>query len=223
MYENVCMLRSDLFLFKEKNPELYEEFIAYLKSHTLIETADKYYNVFGKTQAQMRQNLGVWNTKYKLREEKKEVPDNFKQVKDIPPAPINPQQVVEQPDGSVLTIEEIAFLDKFKNGEITFEEIQREFAYRVLKKVLSDPRLLKASDWLKSEVIKIQREELSMKKEQMERAWGMIFGGFKFPKYCPQCGHDLQSKDTSPVDATLVSEIKGLEQHDHIEPMGSPS
>jgi hypothetical protein len=69
---------------------------------------------------------------------------------------------------------------------------------------MADPRLLKASDWLKSEVIKIQREELSMKKEQMERAWGMIFGGFKIPKNCPNCGHDLQPH-ASVADEAIVA------------------
>ena len=70
---------------------------------------------------------------------------------------------------------------------------------------MQNPELLKVNDWLKSEIIKIQREELSMKKEQMEMSWAMLFGKFQFTRFCPHCGHDLFPD--SDVNKDLKGEI----------------
>jgi len=101
-----------------------------------------------------------------------------------------------------LTDDEVIFLEKFKNGEVDFEEAQRQFAYRVLKKIMTHPELLKASDWLRSEVVKIKREELSVKKENLERAWQALFSGFMPPTKCPHCGGSLKPKVAVPLTVT---------------------
>lgn len=170
---------------RKDNPDLYKEFTEYVRYHTYGETAVKYAVPFNMEPKVLLARLPVWGSKYGY---KKPVVQPLVKATDKPLSP------------NGLNEEELKFLDKFKSGDISFEHVQREFAYRVLKKVLENPELLKVADWLRSEVIKIQREELSMKKENMERSWAMLFSGFLIPKFCPKCGHDLQPKVSMPVD-----------------------
>lgn len=182
---------------RTERPELYDEFVAYVQDHTYEEVAEAFADRFGMDASQLNARLPVWNRQFGLRKPK----------------------VLEPPAGNKpgekdLTDEEKEFLRKFQNGEISFEQAQHQLAYRVLEKILRNPDLLKVADWLKSEVIKIKREELSMKKEYMERSWGMLFGGFLIPKLCPKCGHDLQPKVAMPLEN---KELKVLEEGEVIE------
>lgn len=206
------MTHTKLDLFKAENPKIYEQMVAYLQSHTFADTAQEYCSYFQMKPSTLMNNLRTWNKKLHLREDNSDQTALQKTTPAMDIVSANPNLPAVNDDG--LSEDEVKFLTKFREGDLSFEEVQREFAYRVFKKIMVDPRLLKASDWLKSEVVKIQREELSMKKEQMERAWGIIFGGFKIPKNCPNCGHDLQPKVSSPNDEAIINATQDLKDHD---------
>jgi hypothetical protein len=173
---------------KREQPELHAEMVQWMADHTLEEAANHIAEKLQMDGKQMYYKMRVWKKQYNIG--KQEV---------VIKAPIDK-------DYEKLTSDEITFLEKFKKNEISFEDAQRELAVRVLKKILLNPELLKVSDWLKSETIKLQREELSLKKEHMEKAWGLIFGKFDFPKLCPSCGYNLQPAIAAPVDALPVIE-----------------
>lgn len=205
------MARLSFFeTLRNEKPELFNEFIRYMQLHTYEEVARHFAPQFGIEEGKLLGRLAVWNTQYKIR-------------KFNPAAHLEAPSLEGQEKKSVndegLSSEELGFLDKFRTGEISFDDVQREFAYRVLRKVLQNPDLLKVADWLKSEVIKIKREELSMKKEYMERSWGMLFGGFLIPKLCPKCGHDLQPKVAVPIDSPELKILEGEITHD-TKPLG---
>lgn len=191
---------------KNEKPEVYKEFLNYVRYHTYEETATKYAEVFGYEKAQLLGRLPSWGAKYGF---KKQPPETELATTNEKPL---------STDG--LTEEELVFINKFRKGDISFEQVQREFAARVLEKVLKNPELLKVADWLRSEVIKIQREELSMKKENMERSWAMLFSGFLIPKFCPKCGHDLQPKAAVPVENNALKVLNGEEVND-TQPVGT--
>jgi hypothetical protein len=190
---------------KNEKPTEFNEFLNYVRYHTYEETATKYATFFGIETPKLLSRLPVWGAVYKF--------------KGPPPqsAIAKPNEKSLSPNG--LSSEELVFLDKFRKGEVSFEHVQREFAYRVFKKILENPELLKVADWLRSEVIKIQREELSMKKENMERSWAMLFSGFLIPKLCPKCGFDLQPKVSVPIGDNALKIIRGEEIND-TKPMG---
>lgn len=177
---------------KREQPELHAEMVEWMRDHTLEEAANHIAEKLNMDGKQMYYKMRVWKKQYNIGK------------------PIVLEKAKMDKDYQWLTNDEISFLEKFKKGEIGFEEAQRELAFRVLKKILINPELIKVSDWLKSETIKLQREELSLKKEHMERSWGMIFGAFKFPKHCPSCGYDLQPSVAAPLDSgtlEVLSEV----------------
>lgn len=173
---------------KREQPELHAEMVQWMADHSLEEAANHIAPKIGQDPKQMYYKMRVWKKQY-----------NIGKPIEVIKAPIDK-------DYEKLTTDEITFLEKFKKNEISFEDAQRELAVRVLKKILLNPELLKVSDWLKSETIKLQREELSLKKEHMEKAWGLIFGKFDFPKMCPSCGYNLQPTIAAPVDALPIIE-----------------
>jgi hypothetical protein len=184
---------------KREQPEIFTEMVSWMADHTLEEAANHIAEKLQMDAKQMYYKMRVWKKQY-----------NIGKPIEVVKAPIDK-------DYEKLTTDEITFLEKFKKNEISFEDAQRELAVRVLKKILLNPELLKVSDWLKSETIKLQREELSLKKEHMEKAWGLIFGKFDFPKLCPSCGYNLQPTIAAPVDALPVLEIV-----DDTKPLGDP-
>lgn len=212
-----------------ETPELMRDVIKYDLKNGHRATAREYAPRMGMTEAALNISLAKWCKKYNWKNK------NFdlKAMAIIPggshedaPAVV-PSKVgmsLSKPAQTMgilqLNDEENAFLERFRTGDLSFEEAQRELAYRVFKRCMEDPRLLKVSDWLKSEVIKIQREELSMKKEQMERSWAMIFGSFKFPKNCPNCGFDLQPR--TPNGAEKATVIDGDELIDDSQSDNTP-
>jgi len=188
---------------RKNTPELLRELVKTARTKGLIFAANKYATRLHIPADSLANSLRGWRMKYgwmgdNFDLEMLESPATIK-----PPKPkkeeagiaptLNPTGLVPtQPPGSLaLNDDEAKFLEDYRKGNIGFEQVQREFAYMVLKKVMQNPELLKVNDWLRSEVIKIQREELSMKKEEMERSWALLFGSFHIEKFCPHCGHDL--------------------------------
>jgi hypothetical protein len=183
---------------KTKTPELLRELIKDARTKGVSFTANKFATRIPMPVDRLASALKSWRMKFAWASdefdlEMLEVPKKIKEVPAVIETPIGiPKPITPTiPDSLALNDAESVFLDKYRKGEIGFEQVQREFAYMVLKKVMQNPELLKVNDWLKSEVIKIQREELSMKKEEMERSWALLFGSFHIDKFCPHCGHDL--------------------------------
>lgn len=195
---------------REKTPELYQEFLAFQKTNGLMAACMEYGDKWGKKPDSLRAN--IWSFQKNNPWFKNDLAAGV-----ITPL-ITPQQQtselttesnkapLSESEKTTLTEAEVALLDGFKNGNIGFDKMQHELAYRVFKKILMYPDTIKMSDWLKSEVIKIQREEMSLKREQMEQSWAKLFGNFAIHKNCPRCGYNLQPKVSTPVDAVIVNE-----------------
>jgi hypothetical protein len=195
----MSVVKSKWFDLKTNTPELLREMIKDARTKGLTFAANKFATRIPMPADKLANNMKGWRIKYgwmsdEFDLEMLEMPKKIK-PKDVPAVKVGldkPASTVPAlPDSLALSEDESQFLEKYRKGEIGFEQVQREFAYRVLKKVMQNPELLKVNDWLKSEVIKIQREELSMKKEEMERSWALLFGSFHIDKFCPHCGHDL--------------------------------
>lgn len=196
---------------KTQTPELLRDLVKDARNKGIVYTANKYCNRVHVPSDKLANLIRGWKMTFKwdasdfdlekLESPRKHMGRGKKEDSQVP------AKIIPLPNdgGLALNEEESIFLEKYRKGEISFEEVQREFAYRVLKKVMQNPELLKVNDWLKSEIIKIQREELSMKKEQMEMSWALLFGKFKIVKYCPHCGHDLFPD--SDVNKDLKGEI----------------
>ncbi len=170
---------------KKTNPVLHNQIIDSMKTGSIRSTAYRFAPILGMKPDSLKMTLQRNNKKLGIK---------------------NPP--------SELSKTEVDFLERFKRGEVQFEEAQRELAYRVFKKILEEPEQLKAADWLRSELVKIKREEISMKKEQMDLAWTMIFGSFMIPKVCPHCGGDLQPKAYQKLEI-LKGEDAPLKQDNH--------
>lgn len=219
--EDNCMPRgnSKWYELRDKTPELLRDLLKDAKTKGMTFTANKYATRVGIQPDKLLNLIKGWKMVFgwdsePFDMEMLEIPKKPKLVsvvkKETGVIPIQP------PGSLALNDEEAIFLEKYRKGEIGFEQVQREFAYRVVKKVMQNPELLKVNDWLKSEIIKIQREELSMKKEQMERSWALLFGAFTIQKFCPHCGHDLFP--ASDINKDLqVSETLDV---DDIQPTG---
>lgn len=193
---------------KRDTPELLRDLIKDARTKGIVFTANKYCTRVNVPADKLSNLIRGWKMTFKW------MSDDFDlEMLEVPKVKKISAVATQQPakiipiagDGLSLTEEESQFLEKYRKGDISFEQVQREFAYRVLKKVMQNPELLKVNDWLKSEIIKIQREELSMKKEQMEMSWALLFGNFHIDRFCPHCGHDLFP--TSDVNKDLNGEI----------------
>lgn len=175
--------------FKRTNPEGYNEMLVHLRDNTVAATAYAFAERMGEEPEVLNKKLQLFSAKQKVKSD---------------PTAVNKMLVrgdglLTQPKKLTLAdqdldTEELAFLEKFRSGELDFEEAQRMLAFKVFTRILQDPTQLKAADWLRSELVKIKREEMSMKKEEMERSWAMIFGGFMIPDRCPRCDFKLQPK-----------------------------
>lgn len=225
LVDDNCMLRgnSKWHELREKTPEILRDLIRNAKTKGATFAANKFATRVGISADKLLTSLKGWRMSFHWDSsdfdlEMLEIPKKEKPVPAVKKA--EKGFVPIQPPGSLaLNDDEAKFLESYRKGEIGFEQVQREFAYRVLQKVMQNPELLKVNDWLKSEVIKIQREELSMKKEQMERSWALLFGSFHIEKFCPHCGHDLFP--ASDINKDL--QISGVIDIDDIQPAGLTS
>lgn len=86
-----------------------------------------------------------------------------------------------------LTLEETELLRRFKEGKVGYDEVQRELAYRVFEKMLTNPDSIKIRDWLQSELIKLKKDETTRQKDALEKFIISLFGGFIPSIKCPHC------------------------------------
>lgn len=92
----------------------------------------------------------------------------------------------EEPEAG-LTDAEVELLSRFKEGKVGYDEIQKELAYKVFKKILENPDSVKIRDWLQSELIKLKKDETTRQKEALEKFINALFGGFIPSTICPHC------------------------------------
>lgn len=88
---------------------------------------------------------------------------------------------------SGLTEADVELLARFKDGKVGYDEIQKELAYKVFKKILENPDSVKIRDWLQSELIKLKKDETTRQKEALEKFINALFGGFIPSTVCPHC------------------------------------
>lgn len=175
--------------FKRTNPKRYNDMLVFLRDNTIAATAYEFAEEMGEEAESLNKKLSIFSAKHKI----KASPTVVDSMLVRNPGLITQPKKLTLADQD-LNSEELEFLEKFRSGELDFEEAQRMLAYKVFTRILQDPTQLKAADWLRSELVKIKREEMSMKKEDMERSWAMIFGGFMIPDKCPRCQYNLKPK-----------------------------
>ena len=89
-----------------------------------------------------------------------------------------------------LSDEELKLLERFRNGDMGFNEMQKEVAIRVFEKILKNPESIKVKDWLQSELVKIKKEESQAKIGALETFVRKLFSG-NLPTHCTKCGSAL--------------------------------
>lgn len=94
---------------------------------------------------------------------------------------------------SDLTGEDLELIGKFRKGNLSFNEMQRELAARAFEKILRNPESVHVRDWLQSEMVKIKKSELSERTAALEHFVGRLFGGY-LPDKCSNCNHPLWEK-----------------------------
>lgn len=175
--------------FKRLNPKEYNRMLVFLRDNSIPATAYEFAQLIGDEPEALTRKLSLFSAKHRIKADETVV--NKMLVRDSGLI-TQPKKILKTDEE--LNQEELEFLEKFRTGELDFEEAQRMLAYKVFTRILQDPAQLRAADWLRSELVKIKREEMSMKKEEMERSWAMIFGGFMIPDKCPRCQHNLKPK-----------------------------
>lgn len=113
--------------------------------------------------------------------------------------------VKKEPE-SGLTESDVELLARFKEGKVGYDEIQKELAYKVFKKILENPDSVKIRDWLQSELIKLKKDETTRQKEALEKFINSLFGGFIPSTKCPHC-----HKSTIIKTETLGEVFNGAE------------
>lgn len=108
-----------------------------------------------------------------------------KSVKVVEVVPTVPRKEVPE---TGLTDADVELLARFKEGKVGYDEIQKELAYKVFKKILENPDSVKIRDWLQSELIKLKKDETTRQKEALEKFINSLFGGFIPSTRCPHCG-----------------------------------
>lgn len=88
-----------------------------------------------------------------------------------------------------LTSEDLILLERFKKGEVDFDEASRIIATKVFEKILSNPGSIQVRDWLQSELLKIKRQELADRNTWSMELINRIFAGQLPPKNCTECGN----------------------------------
>jgi len=84
--------------------------------------------------------------------------------------------------------DEKLLLIKYERGEVGFDEMQRVLATKMFKRLLTGEDKVTASDWLRSEQIKIRKMEVEDQKTAMEEFLDAMFSGFLPSLTCPYCG-----------------------------------
>ena len=96
---------------------------------------------------------------------------------------------VSDPDSPrELTEEEAKILSEYKLGKIGYEEMHRLIAARALEQILTSRSDIKLADWLRSETLKLKKEQSEEAKSAMEGFLDNLFSGFLPSPTCPHCG-----------------------------------
>ena len=95
-----------------------------------------------------------------------------------------------------LTDDEEHLLRQYETGEVGYEVIQRVLSAKMFRKLLSGEGDVKASDWIRSEQLKLSKEKAAEQKDAMEQFIDALFSGFIPALVCPHCGKStLVSKE----------------------------
>ena len=104
-----------------------------------------------------------------------------------------------------LTEAQIALLDKFERGEVTFEEAGRLIARKAFERFLKYPEEKGSlSDFFRAEFIKIKQQKTTDKTNVAMEMLNRMFMG-NLPTHCAKCGHSLFPR--SPVTKALEGEV----------------
>ena len=104
-------------------------------------------------------------------------------------------------NSSELTPEDLELLERFKKGEVEFDEASRVIATIAFEKILATPGSIQVRDWLQSELVKIKRQELSEKNNWAMEMINRMFMGKLPPRNCTKCGNPF-------IQDELEEEIK---------------
>ncbi len=89
-----------------------------------------------------------------------------------------------------LSREEKELIEKLKSGEAGIEETSRLVAVRVFENMLKNPDKFVYADFIKTELLKIKKDESVIKEGFAKALIGKMFAG-QLPNVCPHCGKSL--------------------------------
>lgn len=105
-----------------------------------------------------------------------------------------------------LTKEEEALIQKYEQGEIGFDAMQRLLSAQMFKKLLQGESDIKASDWLRSEQVRLKKDQVDKTKDAQEQFIDALFSGFLPALKCPNCGEDtVIPRERLGSDARILS------------------
>jgi|Napbiome12C3dose_1001474.scaffolds.fasta_scaffold00001_77 hypothetical protein len=99
-----------------------------------------------------------------------------------------------------LTPEDLELIERFKKGEVEFDEASRIIAAKAFEKILRNPGSIQVRDWLQSELIMIKKKELADQNNYATELMNRMFGGYLPPKNCAKCGNPfIQDNETKQM------------------------
>lgn len=96
-----------------------------------------------------------------------------------------------QNDEIKLSKEEKDLLARLATGEASIEEVSRAVAVKVFEKMLRNPHKFQYADFIKTELLKVKKEESVTRDNFARELIVRMFAGKLPPKTCPNCGHVL--------------------------------
>lgn len=106
-----------------------------------------------------------------------------------------------------LTAEEEDFLDRFKRGEVSFEEASAILAVKVFEKILKNPDEVKYSDFIRMELLKIKLQKMNSRESFAINLTNRLFNGKLPPRICPNCGAEQYKMDLPEPKVMLNGDI----------------
>lgn len=85
-------------------------------------------------------------------------------------------------------------LKRLGEGTVTIDEASKVIAVKVFEKMLKYPFLLSYTDFIKTELLKVKKEETAIKESWAKGLLVHLLRGKLPPTHCPKCGHNI-SKD----------------------------
>lgn len=145
-------------------PELREEILQHLAVNGPTPTTKAYASVLG------------WNEKNFYR-------TLLRQYKKI-------QKKQEERLKTNLDYEAKDLVDKFRAGEVGFDEVHTEIGARALEQILSGSGNIKMQDFLRATTVKMKKDQSEKAKDAMEDFIDGLFSGFVSSPVCPHCGRE---------------------------------